>query len=181
MGRKYTNKELFTIIISIMKGQGILPDLLDYALAESHVVEIINYQWDTIGRLNFGGNEGIYLDIYAEGSVTTLDKPERIRLGTFKTLHGDREALYKMAKLEADFVWETRRFVNSRLDDFTWLGYDVTFYRNGKKTVSYTCHVEEAKERALKNHLATCDYAVVRDNMTRKESVVYPDYDGKVC
>jgi hypothetical protein len=86
MKRPYTNKELFSIINSRLKDANLLPDILDYGLEATDEVAIRSYHWDTIGIVNFGGSEGIYLDIYAWGNVTQEDKQEKIKLATYKTL-----------------------------------------------------------------------------------------------
>lgn len=171
---KFTNAALFDSITELLKEQRLFPDILDYSLSGGSVTEIFNYQWDTIGRLYFGSNEGIYLDVYAEGFVTTSGRYEQIRLGTFKTLHENLDALYKMAKLQADFMWKTRKFVNDHLDDFTWIGYNVTFYKDDNRKATYTCCTEGAKNRLLEDQLPRYSYAAVRDNTDRKEWIVYP-------
>lgn len=112
----YTNETLFNTIVSILKDKGLYPDILDYHLADHHPVEIKNYEWDTICTLQFGGCEGIYLDVYAVGNIGR--GKEKVRLGVFKTLDTAREAFYTMAKLEADFIWETRDFVDSHIEEF---------------------------------------------------------------
>lgn len=171
--KKYTNEWLFDHIVGVLKEKNLLPDTLDYYLAEKYPIkELANYEWDTIGWLNFGC-EGIYLDMYAVGSVTTQNAQEKIHLGTFKTLGESREAMYVMAKLQADFVWETKEFVNSHLDEFTWFGYDVRFYKDGVQTFIFTrSSSEKPKDDVLRKYSAGKDYAIIRDNATRKETRV---------
>ena len=55
-------------------------------------------------NLNYGGNEGIYLDLWIE----YFNKGEKCQhgLGTFKTLYEDEKAMHRMAGLLADFVVE---------------------------------------------------------------------------
>lgn len=177
--RKYTNKELFYHIEEILKEKGLLPEILEYSLAENyHLKEFADYEWDIMGDLDFGC-EGIYLSVYAEGCVTEQGKDEKVHLGTFKTLEAGRPALYIMAKLQADFMWETREFVNNHLADFTWYGYDVDFYKDEQKMFGMSCKNYDSKQRVLRLHLDRYDYAIVRDNITRKEVTVFSEQKSK--
>ena len=66
---------------------------------------------------------GIYLDLWIEYYVN--NKREKKKLGTFKMLHEDNDAMYIMARLLADFIIEEQNYVNEHLDDFIWEGVDV--------------------------------------------------------
>lgn len=170
--KPYTNEELFGVIVDILKKKNLLPDILDYHLAESMKVrEIRTYEWDTIGIVNFGGSEGIYLDVYAQGEIGNDER--KVRLGTFKTLNTSREDFYIMAKLHTDFVFETKDFVNKHLDDFTWTGYDVDFFKGEKRTMGYTTGSKEAVDRLLKRHREyDFDRVVIINNATCKETTI---------
>lgn len=97
-----------------------LPDILEYHSGNHEAEEIKGYDFDFGNHLEFGGNEGIYLTMYAEFS-----DGRRVQLGTFKTLMETRSALETMASLLASFIFEGKWFVNQNLDDFTWEGYNV--------------------------------------------------------
>lgn len=112
--KPYKANELFEEICKRIE----LPDILDYHLSHEER-EITTYDWDWGNNLDYGGNEGIYLDIYAQR------RGERHLIGTFKTLNEDKESMYTMARLLVDFVSEGRKFVNNNLDDFTWEGFNV--------------------------------------------------------
>ena len=114
--KPYKASELFEEICKRIT----LPDILDYHLGSHSDIEITSYEFDFGNHLEFGGNEGIYLNMYAEFS-----DGKRHNLGTFKTLREDRAALEQMAKLLSDFIFEGKWFVNQNLDDFTWEGYNV--------------------------------------------------------
>lgn len=104
MKRPMTTEELFNKIYGTLKEKGSLPDILDYGLATHNSVPITNYEFDLKNNLNYGGNEGIYLDLwigYYEGG-----KMQQKGLGTFKTLSTDNEAMHIMAALLADFIIE---------------------------------------------------------------------------
>lgn len=107
----WTTKRLFEQIVETLKESDSLPDILDYHLGSYDEREITTYEVDCVGRLNRGGSEGIYVDVYLEGEET-------IRLGTFKTLRDDREAWAIMGRLMADFQWECERFINEHINEF---------------------------------------------------------------
>ncbi len=99
--KPFTNKELFNEIVRILKESNKLPDILDYALSDSLNENMINsYEFDSLFKLDWGGNEGIHLDVAITGCVDGESKV--ISLGTFKTLLETDEAMHQMAALEAD-------------------------------------------------------------------------------
>ena len=60
--KPFTNKELFNEIVRILKESNKLPDILDYALSDSLNENMINsYEFDSLFKLDWGGNEGIHL------------------------------------------------------------------------------------------------------------------------
>ena len=72
----------------------------------------------------YGGSEGIYLDIYLDGSIDEKqEKYSRIRIAVIKTLSESREAMRIMAKLGADWVVDVTAIVNENMEDFTWDGF----------------------------------------------------------
>lgn len=153
--KPYTAEELFEAICRQIK----LPDILDYHLSHEQT-EVNGYEWDFGNHLDFGGNEGIYLDMYME----TRDK--RIRLGTFKTLSETPEAMHVMANLLADFILAGRKFVNENLDDFTWEGYKLT--PEGQPW-SYDCATLERARTRYDELMEKYDKVTVFDYAKRKE------------
>lgn len=134
----YTNAELFELTNKALMEKGLLPTILDYGLAESEKVVIDTYEWDVIGIPNFGGSEGIYLDIYADGVVTRQEeapKRERVPLGTYKTLGRSKADFLEMCRLLTEFVFYLTDFINKNMDRFTWIGYDIRFYDERSKTL----------------------------------------------
>lgn len=166
--KPYINKELFNIIVNEIKEQGLLPDILDYYKPDARVVEIKTYEWEVSADLHFGGNEGIYLDLYIEGNLgEDLDK---IWLGTFKTLREDIAALKEMAILQAYFIWYCRKFVDDNIDDFEWTGYRVQFFKGEKKTMDYSTPHRSGVNNLIKRHYKNeWDYVVITTNSTQKE------------
>ena len=66
--KPFTNKELFNEIVRILKESNKLPDILDYALSDSLNENMINsYEFDSLFKLDLGGNEGIHLDVAITG------------------------------------------------------------------------------------------------------------------
>ena len=130
-----TTEEFFDKMCEILKEKGMMPDILDYALATSESVPMKTYEYGIRNNLDYGGSEGrttssgrwfcadrsgaeTYLDFWIEYYDEDGDRQRR-SLGTIKTLREDDEAMHIMANLLADFVTQQRRFVNANLDDFT--------------------------------------------------------------
>lgn len=134
--KPYKASELFEEICKKIE----LPDILDYHMGTRSEEEIRDYQWDFGNDLEFGGNEGIYLDMYAQ------TREKRIHLGTFKTLLESKEAMKKMANLLVEFIFAGSQFVNSNLDDFTWNGYKIS--SEGAYVSFDRSTLDKAKERA---------------------------------
>ncbi len=171
MTRPMTTEELFEKINSILIEKSKIPDILDYSLATSNPIPIRTYEFDLRNSLNYGGNEGIYLDLWIEYQVE--NEKRRAAIGTYKTLYEDADAMHIMASLLADFLIEEYSYVNKNLDDFTWEGADVHALKENGDRMSwgYTCGTMEAalkkKDELLKHHKKV----VVRDNATRKEKI----------
>ena len=167
----YHTDELFRLIDGALKEKGLRPDILDYGLETSEHRPVKTITWDTIGRVNFGESEGIYLDLWLEGDIGA-GKAERVALGTYKTLRDDKEAFKTMAILHAEFVFALRDLVNGHMDDFNWIGYDIHFYREGKKVIGYgpSRDLDSAKtlihEQFRRYHY---DYAILINNETGEE------------
>ena len=127
MKKPMTTKELFNRIQSILKEKDKLPDILDYGLATNNPVQIRTYEFDLKSNLAYGGNEGIYLDLWIEYFVK--NEKHTSGIGTFKTLDESNEAMHILAGLLADFIIEEYAYVNGNLDDFTWELYLIHILR----------------------------------------------------
>lgn len=171
MTRPMTTEELFGKVNSILKEKGKLPDILDYGHATNNPVPIKTYEFALGHCLDYGANEGIYLDLWIEYMVENEER--RAAIGTYKTLYEDDSAMHIMASLLADFIIEEHSYVNDNLDDFTWEGADVHALNESGDRMSwgYTCGTMEAalkrKDELLKHHKKVA----VRDNATRKEKI----------
>ena len=165
----YRTDEFFRIIDKYLEENHLKPTELDYSAPTSHPTAMRTYEWDVVGTVNFGGCEGIYLDIYAHGDVTG-GQWEDVTLGTYKTLDTSKEAFKRMGDLNAEFVFAARDYVNKHMDDFEWTGYHVEFFQGGHKILGITCQTEEyAVERAKRGGKQyECDTVKITDNRTSK-------------
>lgn len=187
--------ELFTRILEQLQEQHKVPAILDYYLPQNvwEYVPVRSSNFDILFHLNYGGSEGIYLDVYAQGAVTEDDEDKKYHLGTCKTLHEDDSAMHTMAVLGADFICEGRRYIRDHSDDFCFTGFQVTFFKrdeeNGElKQMSgvATCYSQEAVSKHLKRFFANERYgivkAVVRNNADRTEKDIWKEdfLNGKI-
>lgn len=179
MKKPMTTADLFNEIKTILKNKNMLPDILDYGIATSKPVPIRIYEFELKNNLDYGGSEGIYLDLWIE----YYEDNEWLKsdIGTFKTLEDGREAMHTMAGLLADFIIEGTAYINANIDDFTWTGADVrAFDENGKKLDwCYSCsnmkRALEKKDELLKKY----PQVAVRDNATRKERMFWRQTEEK--
>lgn len=172
MNKPMTTTDLFNAVCDVLKEKDLMPTLLDYALADSNPSPITNYEFELKNNLDYGGSEGIYLDLWI---VDYKDGRTRLReLGTFKTLNDNADAMRIMGKLLADFIVEEHSYVTQHADDFLWEGVNVYAFdciTEKKLNWSYMCdNIEQAlikKEELLKKY----PHVLIRDNVTRKETV----------
>ena len=97
--RAISSVALFNAIVDRLKKENRWPeDMIDYALASDwRAFEIENEQFDIIGSADYGGSEGVYLDV-------RIDEYDKNRMfGTVKTLQEGIEPLRRFAVLGADF------------------------------------------------------------------------------
>ena len=171
MTKPMTTEELFEKINSILKEKSKIPDILDYSLATGNPIPIRTYEFDLRNTLNYGGNEGIYLDLWIEYWVE--NEKRRAAIGTYKTLYEDDNAMHIMASLLANFIIEEYSYVNKNLDDFTWEGADVypADESGNRKGGGYSCGTMEAALKKKDELLMKYNKVIVRDNATRKEKI----------
>lgn len=170
LNKPMTAADLFNKICDILKEKEAFPDILDYAVVEHDLIPITTYEFGLGNHLDYGGSEGIYLDLWI--TIYGDNEPQHKSLGTFKTLRDDPESMRIMGKLLADFIIETRAYVNANLDDFAWEGADIRIFDENDKQLNmgYSCG---SMERALKKKdefLQKYPRVVIRDNATREET-----------
>ena len=170
MKRPMTTAELFDKIQDILKDKGKMPDILDYGIATSKPVPIRIYEFELKNNLDYGGSEGIYLDLwieYFEGDERSM--PD---LGTFKTLEDDDKAMHTMANLLADFILETYSYVSRNRDDFNWTGVDVHMLDENGGMVNWGYCCDSMEEALVRKDELIEKYpeVIIRDNATRMET-----------
>ena len=139
--KPYTARELFWEIHAGLEEKGSLPSSLEYGIPSGKEDRrILTHFWDMTFKVRFGSSEGIYLDLYLSGEPDGSGEAGDYLIGTFKTLEEDDESFRQMALLGADFSLETVHWLNGRLDDFTWTGYDVAFLLGGEEKHRMTCY-----------------------------------------
>lgn len=166
-----TNGQLFDIINKQLEADGLIPEILDYSAVDRDSIPIKSYSFDVIGVVNFGGNEGIYLDVYAKGYVRNADAPETIRLGVYKTLDDSKAAFKIMSDLNAEFVFHARDYINAHLDDFDFIGWKVEFFQEGEteSQAGYKCYLATQVDKLLRRPQAKkYAYAFVTNLETRE-------------
>lgn len=173
MKKPITTEDLFNRICNILKEKNALPEILDYYLPDHSPVPIKTYEYNLKNNLDYGGSEGIYLDLWIEFFAD--DEKCVSGLGTFKTLRTDNEAMHIMANLLADFIVEEYAYVNANLDDFTWEGADVYMMDDTGKRIDwhYTCSSMAAALKKKEELLEKYPQIVIRDNATRKETIYH--------
>jgi len=124
---KYTNKTLMTALIEKLRENGCLPKELDYIHENKwgQEYELRNYEFENASTIDFGSNEGIYINFAIRGDFDGTGSEQLAQLGTAKTLLKSREGMRIMGQLLGDFTYELHQFVNSNIEDFTFVGYNV--------------------------------------------------------
>lgn len=166
-----------------------IPNILDYHLpvSESERVPIVTNNFDVLFHLNYGGSEGIYLDAYIRGAVTSDDVDETYSIGTFKTLEEDDCSMRTMALLGADLICEGGRYIRENEDDFAFSGYRISYYTQKPSNnnedeleefffsgydVKEIKGVEHSLRSAFTSTVHDIVKAVVRNNRTRCEKAI---------
>ena len=180
--------DLFCRLYEHLLEQHKIPNILEYNLpvSASERVPIVTNDFDVLFHLNYGGSEGIYLDVYIRGAVTCDDVDETYSIGTFKTLEEDDCSMRTMALLGADLICEGRRYIRENRDDFQFTGYQILLYskdedENDKQvfcpyTVASQKGLIPALERWFEDPKITEKHnitkAVIRNNRTRREMTI---------
>ncbi len=145
-----TTKDLAISIINGVKETGNWPDILDYANTYDDSAEIYDSEFDVIGDLRYGANEGIYLVLYAEGFFGKDRKLNcKVELATFKTLYTGNDAMYTMARLQASCIIAWQQHMAKHAEEYIRHGYKVTITNPWHKSYSLYCPTEE-RARARK-------------------------------
>ena len=102
-----------------------LRKLLNKANYEYYVLEnptLSDYEFDFDALVQFGANEGIYIDCSIRGHFDEnepSDKKQILHCGSFKTLGTSLEDMRIMGELAGSLVYFAREYVNKNLDKYT--------------------------------------------------------------
>ena len=169
--RPYTTTELFDAVCQKLKDLGQMPEILDYHSGSHNPEPIKYYEYKINAALNSGGSEGVYLDIGINLWLLPESKEERLHLGTFKTLRNDAEAFRTMGELLGDFVYQTEKFIDENIDDFTWYGYEVRGYTLEGQRMGCEVPTLEKANRRRDEFFARHDYAFDSVTITDNTSI----------
>lgn len=94
--------------------------ILDYFLPDTRnsPTEITCDAFDFIVIVNFGSNEGIYLDCYVEGRISEDGEKCRWHLGTYKTLGTSLSDIQIFGKLSGTLTYFARRYLWDNAERF---------------------------------------------------------------
>lgn len=171
--KPYTTKEFFdTITEKVLDEHPDIKEIIDYSLASSHEQEIRSDQFSPEINIDYGGNEGIYLDFRIRGNLSgnpgQVDKT--IHIGSVKTLRESDDAMYLMGKLNAALVIETYRFLREEWEDFTWNGY-VVFSVMQKPCVGFIISDKKELSKTIQTRLIEKGFSV--------ESITVKDFSSR--
>ena len=172
--KPYTTKEFFdTITEKVLDEHPDIKEIIDYSLASSCEQEIRSDQFSPEINIDYGENEGIYLDFRIRGNLSgeSGQADEIIHIGTVKTLRESDEAMYLMGKLNAALVIETYKFLREDWEDFMWSGY-VVFSSLQKPCVGFIISDKKELSKTIQTRLIEKDFPVesitVKDFSSRK-------------
>ena len=112
--------KIFSKTIAILKRDGLWPDPdkmapVDYAIAQNFKITALPKHWDIVYSVDFGGSEGIYIDITIKLWEDDDNEPLIKSVGTIKTLTANRETLATYGALGANFIYFCRQEFQSAL------------------------------------------------------------------
>ena len=137
---------LFNEIIKIIKEKGVFPDIIDYAIPCDEVL-IDTPEFYITNGLDYGGSEGIYLDLYLNFYDAERREQRNVRFGCIKTLYDDAAAMHTMANLLADIMVASREYVNKNYALFDRRGFRISGFRENDEKLS-TCYLADTLEKA---------------------------------
>lgn len=170
-----TTDDLFNNICDSLKEKGKWPEILDYALGENerYAVELKTSDIELKNNLDYGGSEGIYLDLWLDIYDEENSTSNKVKFGTFKTLEDGDKAMHIMATLLADFILEEKRYVREHRADFNWKG--MCFYPADENGQEYGwgryCYTDQELEEQKKVFLEKYPMLIIRNFETREEFI----------
>lgn len=95
--------DVFETVCKRIESKKEMPEIIDYWLAPSYAQQVLfdakNFKMPMV-NLDFGGNEGIYVDYFIDN----------VRFGCIKTLSANKAAMEIMGKLIGTFNFELSQY-----------------------------------------------------------------------
>ena len=124
--KRDTNEDLMNNVYELVKKNHCYDKaekIMDYFLPERHETqELTDYEFDFDANVQFGTNEGIYIDCNIKGHFdenAPADKIQTLHCGTFKTLNTSLEDMRIMGELAGSLVFFAREYVNENIEKYT--------------------------------------------------------------
>lgn len=159
--------EFFKRIDDRLRGHEQLPEILDYGIPSRETLKLTSIDFCLDSRLDYGGSEGIYLDLWLTKPATK----ERYNFGTYKTLEESPEAMREMGKLLADFIVNFHDYLDHNADDFDFEGYNIYPVKEDgtRNAFYYIAYTKEDMQKRKDELLCKYPRVIVRHNPTREE------------
>lgn len=124
--KRDTNTDLMNNVLELVKKNHCYDKakkIMEYFHVESYkTMKISDYEFDFDAIVQFGSNEGIYIDCSIRGHFDEnepSDKTQILHCGTFKTLGTSLEDMRIMGELAGSLVYFAKEYVNENLDKYT--------------------------------------------------------------
>lgn len=99
--------------------------ILDYILPNEHetpsheeMEELTDYRFDVVPQVNYGGSEGIYVDVKLYGKFDNSGR-STLHLATIKTLSEDVDACKRMGELCGVILYHATQYINKNIHRYT--------------------------------------------------------------
>ena len=124
--KRDTNEDLMNNVFELVKKchcYDKAEKIMEYFLPETYkTIELSDCEFDFDANVQFGANEGIYIDCSIRGHFDENEPSDKIQIlhcGTFKTLGTSLEDMRIMGELAGSLVYFAREYVNKNLDKYT--------------------------------------------------------------
>jgi len=144
MNDLYSVKHLLDAVVKEIE----LPNHIDYISAGSNTSLLYDNVFSIRGVVDYGGSEGIYLDLEICGEYGPNGEEQKEKFATIKTLDDSDHAYRDFCLLNADIVLQTKKFVRANRDDFIRRGY--RYQMPGEKVMRYCYDFDTALAYASK-------------------------------
>ena len=122
--------------------------ILDYANLDKNEENILDIEFDVLATTKYGGNEGIYTDLWINGNIGNSQN-NSYHICTCKTLYEDDEHFRQMALFGAEFQILSRKWIDQHFDQLIRTGVKLTCYKNEIEKAEYICCSKERAEEKL--------------------------------